>query len=61
MFITVAIIILLSAAYAKYVHPNKEKTNEQEKEKLEKSLISLKEVIDQTLMEYKNTLNQVNQ
>lgn len=66
MFIVAAVVIILLAAGGKYLRLRKDTVRQQEKEKLEKSLIFLKKTIDQTLDECKrvavtsNTTHQVN-
>lgn len=65
MFIVVAVVIILLAVGCKYLQLRKDTIRQQEKEKLEKSLIFLKKTIDQTLDECKgvvasSTTHQVN-
>lgn len=55
MFIVAAVVIILLAAGGKYLRLRKDTIRQQEKEKLEKSLIFLKKTIDQTLEECKKS------
>lgn len=67
MFIGISILIILVAAYARYIQYHKEKLSEmasqeasqpeasqEEMQELEESLVSLQETIHQTLAECKN-------
>lgn len=63
MFIGISILIILVAAYARYIQYHKEKLSEmasqpeasqEEMKELEESLVSLQETIHQTLAECKN-------